>query len=413
MKYVIIGNSAGAVGCIEGIRRHDPKGHIVLVASEPYHTYSRPLISYLLQGKTDEQRMKYRPDDFYRQMGVEAYLGVTATAIDPKKKRLKLNDGHSLSYDKLLAATGSTPFVPPTKGLAKVKRQFTFTTLDDALALDKAIDENSRVLIVGAGLIGLKCAEGIAAKVKEITVVDMADRVLSSILTAESAPLVQQHLEKHGVKFILGDSVAEFTENTAKLSKSGQKLDFDVLVMAVGVRPNISLLSEAGARTDRGVLLDKHCQTSLEDIYAAGDCTQGHDAVSGENRVLALLPNAYLQGECAGANMAGAPTVFDSGIAMNSIGFWGLHIMTAGEYTGDTITEQHNGSYKCLYVKDNRLAGYIIIGDVARAGIYTAMIREQRPLDSVDFELLKTRPQLMAFSRTERTEMLGKAKEEQ
>lgn len=412
MKYVIIGNSAGAVGCIEGIRRYDKNGHIVLIASEPHHTYSRPLISYLLQGKTDEQRMKYRPDDFYKQMGVEEHLGVTVTAIDAAKKTLTLDNGQKIGFDKLLTATGSTPFVPPAKGLEKVKKQFTFMTLDDAHRLKKAINKNSRVLIVGAGLIGLKCAEGIAESVKELTVVDMSDRILSSILTEKSAPLVQKHLERHGIKFILGDSVAEFGEKTATLNKSDRKLDFDVLVMAVGVRPATGLLKEAGAEIDRGVLVDKHCQTSLLDIYAAGDCTQGYDAVSGEQRVLALLPNAYLQGECAGANMVGQETVFDKGVAMNSIGFWGLHIMTAGAYEGHTVVESTETSYKCLYIKNNLLVGYIIIGDVRRAGIYTALIREKRNLKSVDFELLKTQPQLIAFSMADRAKMLAESKEE-
>lgn len=412
MKYVIIGNSAGAIGCIEGIRRHDTDGQIVLVAAEPHHTYSRPLISYLLQGKTDLERMKYRPDDFYKQMGVEAHLGVKVSAIDADKKFIKLGNGKKITYDKLLTATGSTPFVPPTKGLDTVDRQFGFMTLDDAQSLDAALDKTSRVLIVGAGLIGLKCAEGIAEKAGQITVVDMADRVLSSILTADAAAMVQKHLEAQGIKFVMNNYVAEFDGNTAILAKGGSRLDFDVLVMAVGVRPNISLLQAAGAKCDRGVLLNLHCQTSLHDVYAAGDCTQGYDTVSGDNKVLALLPNAYLQGLCAGENMAGAAVAFDTGMAMNSIGFWGLHIMTAGEYTGKAIVHKTANSYKCLYVKDNRLVGYIIVGDVARAGIYTSLIRSRRKLGTVDFKLLKDKPQLMAFGKGERAKMLAAGKEQ-
>ncbi len=413
MKYVIIGNSAGAIGCIEGIRRHDKAGHIVLISAEPYHTYSRPLISYLLLGATDEQRMKYRPDDFYQQNGVETILGVAVSKIDAAKKQLKLSDGHTVKYDKLLAATGSTPFVPPTKGLEKAANAFTFMTLDDAKALDAVLTPTSRVLVVGAGLIGLKCVEGILHKVQSVTVVDLADRVLSSILNEKGAAIMQQYLAAKGVNFIMGDCVAEFGKNTARLQNSGQKLEFDALVMAVGVRPNTQLLADAGAETDRGVLVDEHCQTSLPDVYAAGDCTQGYDMAAGEKRILALLPNAYLQGECAGANMAGAEKEFTTGLAMNSIGFWGRHIMTAGVYEGKALEETDGDNYKCLFVKDNRLVGFIIIGDVARAGIYTALIREQKPLDEVDFELIKTHPQLMAFSRRERAQMLAGAKEEE
>ena len=200
-KIVIIGNSAAAVGCVEGVRSVDKNSEIVLIASEKYHTYSRPLISYLLYGKTDEQRMKYRPDSFYSDNMVDTMLGKTAVSVDPKGHTVKLESGEVISYDKLMVATGSSPFVPPMKGLDKVEKKFTFMTLDDAHALDKAISAESRVLVIGAGLIGLKCVEGIADKVKEIAVVDMADRILPSVLDAEGAELVQKSIEKHGVKF--------------------------------------------------------------------------------------------------------------------------------------------------------------------------------------------------------------------
>lgn len=412
MKYVIIGNSAGAIGCIEGIRRYDKTGHIVLIADEPYHTYSRPLISYLLLGETDEQRMKYRPDDFYQQNGVETILGVAVTKIDAADKKLTLDNGQTVKYDKLLTATGSIPFVPSTKGMEKVQNAFTFMTLDDAKALDKVLTPASRVLVVGAGLIGLKCAEGILHKVQSVTVVDLAEHVLSSILNEKGAAIMQAYLAEKGVNFIMGDCVAEFGKNTAKLKNSGQKLEFDALVMAVGVLPNTELLTNAGAAVDRGVLVDEHCQTTLPDVYAAGDCTQGYDLAAAKKRILALLPNAYLQGECAGANMAGTEKVFNTGLAMNSIGFWGKHVMTAGVYEGEALEETDGVNYKCLFIKNNRLVGFIIIGDVARAGIYTALIRNQKPLDEVDFDLIREHPQLMAFSRCDRAKMLAGAKEE-
>lgn len=410
-KYAIIGNSAGAVGCVEGIRRVDKQGEIILLSAEPYHTYSRPLISYLLLGKTNEQRMKYRPDDFYAQNGVQALLGADyeVLEIDAAAHKLRLADGSTVVYEKLLAACGSLPFVPPTKGLESVEKCFSFMSLADAEGLAAAISPESRVLVVGAGLIGLKCVEGIAGRVKQVTVVDLADRVLSSILNAEAAAIVQDYLEKRGIQFILGDCVAEFAQNTATLQNSGRRLEFDVLVMAVGVRPNTALLTAAGAEAERGVLVDEHCQTSLPDVFAAGDCTQGYDVVSGERRILALLPNAYMQGDCAGANMAGQPEEYKRGLALNSIGFWGLHIMSAGVYQGEVIerVDAENGRYKCLFVQDGRLNGYILVGDVARAGIYTNLVRTRQPLSEVDWQLLQARPQLMAFSRAERAQKLA------
>ncbi len=406
MNVVIIGNSSAAIGCIEGIRQADKNANITVISNEKYHTYSRPLISYLLWGRTDEQRMKYRPDDFYEKMGCKLLLEKTATKIDRAKKQVLLSDGTSLAYDKLLVATGSDPIVPPIEGLDKVAKKHTFMSLADAKGLEADLTAETNVLVMGAGLIGLKCVEGIAEKVKSITVVDMADRILPSILNKESAGIVQAHIEKQGVSFILDDAVAAFKGNKAVL-KSGKELAFDVLVIAVGVRPGIALAREAGIDCDRGVRTDSRCQTSDPDIYAAGDCTSSLDITCGEMRVLALLPNAYMQGECAGLNMAGAGKLYDKAIPMNSIGFFDLHMVTAGSYCGDEIVIESKEGYKKLFVQNKRLVGYIIVGDVKRAGIYTSLIREKTDISTIDFEMIKTAPGLMAFSKSDRQIKMG------
>ena len=407
MKYVIIGNSAGAVGCVEGIRQVDKDGEITIISNEPYHTYSRPLISYLLYGKTDEQRMKYRPDSFYEDNGVKTYLGKEAVSIDKDNKKVILNDGTEIYYDKLLVATGSRPFVPPMDGLDKVENKFTFMTLDDAKALEKAINKDSNVLVIGAGLIGLKCVEGICDRVKHITVMDLAERILPSILDKDGSELVRKHIEKKGVEFILGDSVAQFTSANTAVSKNGLELSFDVLVVAVGVRPNVELVKDIGGEVGRGIVTDERCRTSIPDIYAAGDCTESMDITADQMRILALLPNAYMQGETAGITMAGGTKVYDKAIPMNAIGFFGYHIITAGSYDGEEYVKKDGDNYKKLVTRDDRLVGYILIGNVERAGIYTSLIREKRPLSSIDFDLIKEKPQLMAFSKRERAKTLG------
>ncbi len=410
MKYVIIGNSAAAVGAVEAIRKLDTEGTITLISSEAYHTYSRPLISYLLQGRTDEQRMKYRGDDFYEKNGVKTMLSTTVTSINARKKEVSTADGKVIPYDKLLVATGSKPFVPPMSGLEDVPKRFTFMSLDDAHALEQALDPQVRVLIIGAGLIGLKCAEGIADKVGSITVVDLADRILPSILDEAGSAMMQSHIESHGIAFRLSDSVKSFTPDSATL-QSGEVIEFDILVIAVGVRPNTELVKEAGGEVRRGIVTDLHCATTLPDVWAAGDCTESLDISIGQERVLALLPNAYMQGECAGINMAGGEKLYDHAIPMNAIGFFDLHIITAGSYAGVSTVTEGKATYKRLVVDDNRLVGYILIGAVERAGIYTSLIRNKTPLDTIDFELIKEKPQLMAFSKVERLRQLGGIKQ--
>ncbi|QAT48437.1 NAD(P)/FAD-dependent oxidoreductase [Caproiciproducens sp. NJN-50] len=409
MKYVIIGNSTAAVGCVEGIRSVDQEGPITVISDEPYPAYSRPLISYLLQGSTTEEKMRTRPADFYEKNGVTLLSGKKAVRIDDARKTVGLESGESLPYDRLLIAAGSRPFIPPMAGLDRVEKKFTFMKLDDAKALEAALTPESRVLIVGAGLIGLKCAEGIRGRAGSITVVDLADRILPSILDETGSKMMQEQIESNGIGFLLGDSVAEFGKDRAHL-KSGKTVEFDLLVVAVGVRPNTELASQAGCEVGRGIAVDERSATSVPDIYAAGDCCECRDITTGQRRVLAILPNAYLQGEAAGVNMAGGEKSFANAVPMNAIGFFGLHVLTAGSYDGEEIVETKPGVYKKLVVKDNLLKGFILIGEIARAGIYTSLIREQTPLDTVDFDLLKQKPQLMAFTARRRAEKLGGAK---
>lgn len=406
MRYVIIGNSAAGVAAAEGIRSRDKSGEIVMISEEKFPAYGRPLISYYLLGATDRAHMDYRPSDFYEKNGITLRLGVRAEKIDPVGHTVLLSDGSEIGYDRLLAATGSRPFVPPAEGLSEVKAKFTFMTLADALALEKALSKKKEVLIVGAGLIGLKCMEGILGRVKKVTVIDMADRVLSSILDEKGSQIVQRQLEARGVRFVLSDSVVRFEEGRAKL-KSGGEIAFDLLVMAVGVRPNIELVREAGGKTDRGIVTDEGMRTSLPDVYAAGDCTESSDIASGKRRILALLPNAYRQGYCAGENMAGGDARFGDAMPLNAIGFFGSHILTAGAYEGESFISGEGDIYRRFFVKDGVLKGFILIGAPERAGIYTALVRERRSLSEVDFEMLKTEPRLSAFSAEERKKALA------
>ena len=402
-RYVIIGGGIASVGCIEGIRKVDQTGEIALVAGEGVPVYCRPLISYYLEGKTDLKRMQYRPDDFYERMGCRLLYG-RAERIDAAQKAVYV-DGQSVGYDELCLATGSTPFVPPFAGLDTVPVKTGFMTEQDALYLDGVLTPTSRVLIVGAGLIGLKCAEGIVERVASVTVCDLADRVLSSILDASCAALMQDVLQRHGVKFYLHNSVGRFEDTTAVL-QDGTTVDFDVLVTAVGVRANVGLVKDV-ADVDRGVLADTHQRTTAPHIYAAGDCCQGYDASIGGARVVAILPNAYLQGHTAGVNMAGGEAVFDKGMPLNAIGFFGYHALTAGAYRGEMIEIAQGTSLKRLFVEDGKLVGFMLLGDIARAGILTAMVREQTPIAPAVVEELKKSPTLVGIGAQKRKQILG------
>jgi NAD(P)H-nitrite reductase large subunit len=403
-----------------------------VISQEKHHTYGRPLISYLLQGKTTRENIAYRAQDFYTKNNCTFIAGKTAEKIDPKAKEVFLDDGTHIAYDRLLVATGSSPFTPPMEGLDSVAH-FSFMTLDDALELEKALESKPRVLIVGAGLIGMKCAEGIASRAQSVTVVELADRVLPTVLDEKGSSVIQKEMEAHGVSFVLGDRVKRFTPKNPSggkspggtaLTEGGTSIEFDVLVTAVGVRPNTALVGDAGGTVHKGIAVDDHLRTSIPDVYAAGDCTESRDITTDEDKILALLPNAYFQGETAGFNMAGRERAFINAIPMNAAGFFDVHLVTAGSYLGEGIEIAYNEAknegaqkpaphgemlYKKFFVRDDLLKGYIIIGDTSRAGIYTSLIREKTPLSSIDFEAIKTAPALMPFGRKTRAEILGGA----
>ena len=402
-QYIIIGGGVASIGCIEGIRSIDKDGKIILLSKEKTPTYCRPLISYYLEGKTTLEKMKYRSDDFYNEQKCEVIFE-PANSIDAENNCVLVGK-KKLKYDSLCVATGSNPFVPPFEGLDTVPVKTSFMTIQDSLYLESVINDSSRVLIVGAGLIGLKCAEGIKDRVKSITVCDLADRVLSSILDNECASRIQKVLEDNGITFKLGNSVKKFEGNKAVLT-DGTEVEFDVLVTAIGVRANTALVKDF-VETDRGIIVDKYQRTTKQNIYSAGDCAQGYDASIDAKRILAIFPNAYMQGYTAGVNMAGGEQTFDKGIPMNAIGFFGLHALTCGAYTGEMIEAKDEKSIKRLFVKDGFLVGFILIGDYERAGILTSLVRNKTPLSDVNWEILKISPKISAFDKEKRKQILG------
>ena len=408
MKYVIIGNGPAAVSCIEGIRSRDKDGGITVISKENHPAYFRPLISYYLEGKSKAENISCRNADFYEANGCEVVNG-TAVTIDKEAQTVTLDSGDKIAYDKLCICTGSSPFVPPMQGLETVENKFTFLTIDDSYAIEKAINKDSRVLIIGAGLIGLKCAEGLRDRVQSVTVCDLAPRVLSSILDDECAAIVQRHLENCGIAFSLGNTADHFDDNTAHM-KDGSVIDFDVLVLALGVRPNIGFFKDAGGECGRAIIVDNSMQTSEKNIYAAGDCVEQYDISFGDKRIMALLPNANIGGHTAGVNMAGGDSLFDNAVPMNSIGFWGLHMMTAGTYANDEgaemLEEKGDNSIKRFFIKDNRLIGFIIIGDVKSAGIYTNLIRTKADIAAFDLDVLTKNATLLPFGENYRRKKL-------
>ena len=431
VDYLVIGNSAAGVTAAEHIRANDAHGTVLIVGREPYAVYGRPLISYLIAGKTTRERLGWKDPGFYDRKGIECLTGSDAevVSLDPEAHTATLADGSVVTYGKCLLATGSIPFTPPIKGLEGRENVHTFFTLDDAegvwedarRARQSADAEGrpARAVVIGSGMIGLKAAEAIAGYVDEVCVLELADRILPAALDAQGSSLLQRLLSCHGVLCRPGLSVQEVCGDgrraTSVILTNGECVACDFIVAAVGVRPNSKLAVDAGAQQGRGLLCGADLQTSLPDVYAAGDLVQVTDALSGVERPLALWPNAVRQGACAGRHMAGAPDAepFDGSFAVNAVDFFETSLLTAGlidppEGAGyKVLARQEGDSYVKFVMKDGRLCGYILLNRPDNAGMYTALIKNRVELSAFPEEVFLGRPlENLDFSRDDRWKRL-------
>lgn len=401
MRYVVIGNSAAAIGAVEGIRSRDKDGEIVLISEENHHTYSRPLISYLLAGKISEQEIYYRPMDFYEENQVEVFLGEKATHVLPKEQKVFINPpGLDFDYDKLLIATGGTP-VTPGCFLGYHENLFYFHKWDDINRIKMAADPDKvlKVAVIGGGLIGLKAAESLKLREQEVTVIEAGPCLLNSILDFNAAGIVEKYLRSRGINIILSNSVSQVIGDQ-KIEKlvlaNGIPVECDMVIMAAGVKPNLGCISDTQMEIDRGIKVNEYLETSLENIYAAGDVAQMYDAASDSYKLVPILPNAYRQGKIAGLNMTGQQVKCEGLMAFNSLPLLGLNTATAGlssalDDNRLEIVEKNKDefNYKKLVFSDNKLAGFTMIGDIGRCGIYRFLIEKGINISSFKDQLMK------------------------
>ncbi len=400
-KYLIIGNSAAAIGAIEAIRQKDKQGKIILVSDEPYPAYSRPLISYLLAGKVDEEKMFYRAQSFYGENEVEALLGEQVISVFPSEKKVKLRNGKRISYTQLLIATGGKSIVPEVKG-GNLKGIFTFTTWDDAKKIKAFIDKNKvkKTTVIGGGLIGLKAAEALIELGMKVTIVELADRVLSATFDREASAIIEAALKEVDCRLIARNTVEDIRGKKGKVNsillRDKKGLPADLIIFAIGVTPNMAVVKDSGIKINRGILVNSRMRTNLPRIYAAGDVAEAYDFLLHAHRPIPIWPNAYKQGSIAGYNMSGADREYRGSFAMNSVELCGVPTISVGitdpKQDGYEIIRESNPArkqYKKIVLKDNRIVGAIFINDIDRAGIITGLIKDEVEVSSFKDHLMR------------------------
>jgi NAD(P)H-nitrite reductase large subunit len=430
MKYLIIGNSAAAVGAAEAIRKNDKGNPITIISDEPHRVYSRPLISYLLAGLVTEDRMYFRDENFYRDNNIETVFGKRVTGVDIKKKQVLLEDKKKIDFDRLLIATGGTPFVPPIKGKER-KNVYTFTKWKDAEGIIKLIPPipplkkggkgGFKAVVIGAGMIGIKAVEGLHAAGVDITVVELAPEVLSRALDKDASRIVQRRMEDAGVEVITNNEVVEITGKgdvaSGVVLRDKKKIKCDMVIIAIGVIPNAGFLKESGIKINRGIVVDERMETNVKGVYAAGDVAEALNIITGEKMPIPIWPLAQRQGVVAGDNMSGGASVYKGSFPMNSIEFPGVPTISMGitDPRGDGYeslikNDSVNGNYKRIILRDNKIVGAILVGDdIDRAGILTGLIKEQTPVTAFKDKLLERNFGFVHLPKDLRKEKLEKA----
>jgi len=396
--YVIIGNSAGGIGAAEAIRQVDREGRLTIISDEPYPAYSRPAISEVLARERALDRILYRPKDFYQRLGIQAILGTRAERIDFSAREVYLADGRRVHWDRLLLATGGTPFVPPMEG-KDLLGVYTFTRLDDALALDQRLRPGSHVVVIGGGLIGMSVSDALVKRGCRVTIVELMDRILGTMLDPEGSALAEAAARRAGVEVITGHTVQRIHDdgngNACGVTlDDGREFACRAVVVAIGVRPRIDLVADSPINVGRGILVNARMETNVPGVYACGDVAEAYDIIAGTTRVVPIWPAAYLGGRVAGLNMAGWPAEYPGHFPMNSLKYFGLKIISGGIQVadGDGYEELRHGddqSYRKVILKDGRIVGATFVGNIDRAGIILGLMREQLDVSSLKEKLVR------------------------
>ena len=396
MKHVILGNGPAGVIAAETIRKMQAEDDILVLGDEPGPPYSRMAIPYLLMGNIGEEGTYLRKDtDHFAQQRIQLRRG-RASAVDTDARQVQLDDGTVLPFDRLLIATGATPIRQSIRGM-DLPGVHPCWTLDDARKIMALAKPKARVLQVGAGFIGCIIMEAMAARDVQLTVVEMGDRMVPRMMGEGAGGMIKRWVEKKGIAVYTSTRVEAIHHGpplTVRLSNDLQ-LPADLVISATGVQPNIGFLESSGILCLQGVLTDDRLQTNISGIYAAGDCAEAFDALTGKTIVSAIQPNAADQAYIAGMNMAGKRTQLRGVTQINVLDTLGLVSTSFGRWEGvpggehAEFADDANFRYIRLEFEGDVLIGSNTVGLTEHVGILRGLIQSRTRLGAWKEQLLR------------------------
>jgi NAD(P)H-nitrite reductase large subunit len=406
--HLILGAGPAGVIAAETIRKSAPIDRITIVGDEPEPSYSRMAIPYLLIGNIDERGTYLRKSPtHFADLKIDI-VQAKVTGVNAAAKTVALNNGQSLAFDTLLIATGSHPLSPPIPGIQS-EGVHTCWTLEDARKIAALATQGARVLQLGAGFIGCIIMEALAARGVELSVVEMGDRMVPRMMGPTAGGMIRDWCEAKGVQVFTGTRVESITAGKplqVKLS-NGKTVEADLVISAAGVRPAIGYLEKSGVTCLLGVLTDEHLQTNVPGIYAAGDCAEAFDKVSGKMIVSAIQPNAAEQARIAGANMVSfardrAATANLKGVTqINVLDTLGLISTSFGDWQGAPggehveLTDVAKGRHLSLQFQGDVLVGCNSVGWTDHVGVMRGLVEGQVKLGAWKEVLMKDPTQLV------------------
>lgn len=389
MRYVIIGNGIAGVNAAETIRGMNPDGRIVMIGDETFPPYCRPMISMVLEGSIPHARLPIRPASFYDDWQIEPILGTRVTGLDVDAGRVDVN-GRSVRYDRLLIATGADPRPTRADGL-ELGNIFYMRTERQVQQMLAALPGARRALVLGGGLVGFKAAYGLLRRGLAVTMLIRSGYPLSLQVDATAGGMILDALTAHGLD-VRVDIAAEVFEGQKTVEAAwlsdGSRLDCDLVVIGKGVRPALDFVPRDRLTVDLGLVVDQFLQTSVPQVFAAGDAAEAIDVARETRWVNAIWPEAAAQGRVAGINMAGRPVPYNRSLSRNVIRIFDLDVMTAGvvdpqAVAGAEVLTRFDPAaqrYRQLVFRGDRLVGLTLVNAIEQGGVLTALIQNRIPV---------------------------------
>jgi nitrite reductase (NADH) large subunit len=362
MKYLIIGNGVAGDEASIMIRNNDATAEITIISESTNYFYYKPKLINYLANEISLNEFTIHKKEFYEKINIKNILNTKIIKIDPNKNIVTAEDKTEYEYDKLLLATGSSAFIPPIKGANK-NGVFSIREVEDCDNILEYIKDKNNIVVIGGGLLGLETANSLRSLDKKVIIIEYFDRLLPRQLDNDGANLLKNMLEKKGLNFILA-GVVETIEGKDKVDKvvlkSGKEIKADAVIISAGIRGRIELTKDIGIKINKGVIVNDFMQTSIENIYCAGDLVEHNEKLYG------IWKASKEQGEIAGLNMVGVKTKYNGTLFSNVLKVTGIDLYSAGDFNaenGEILISKNENEYKKVIIENNKLIGAIVLGN--------------------------------------------------